>query len=119
MVESANMSLQRSSDRKGSGKFGSGRFALPEKMQTPSMKHLTMATGAVRKGWLEKKPSSGKSMKLFGVGKEPKWQKRWIVLEQVRDAATLTWSEKEGGLCLLYTSPSPRDRTRSRMPSSA
>ena len=28
---------------------------------------------------------------------------------------------KEGGMytCLLYTSPSPRDRTRSRMPSSA
>ena len=25
----------------------------------------------------------------------------------------------EGGDCLLYTSPSPRDRTRSRMPSSA
>ena len=24
-----------------------------------------------------------------------------------------------GGTCLLYTSPSPRDRTRSRMPSSA
>ena len=23
------------------------------------------------------------------------------------------------GICLLYTSPSPRDRTRSRMPSSA
>ena len=28
-------------------------------------------------------------------------------------SATLTWN------CLLYTSPSPRDRTRSRMPSSA
>ena len=27
--------------------------------------------------------------------------------------------ERRGGLCLLYTSPSPRDRTRSRMPSSA
>ena len=26
---------------------------------------------------------------------------------------------KEGMTCLLYTSPSPRDRTRSRMPSSA
>ena len=26
---------------------------------------------------------------------------------------------EEGELCLLYTSPSPRDRTRSRMPSSA
>ena len=25
----------------------------------------------------------------------------------------------EGLICLLYTSPSPRDRTRSRMPSSA
>jgi len=25
----------------------------------------------------------------------------------------------EPGICLLYTSPSPRDRTRSRMPSSA
>ena len=25
----------------------------------------------------------------------------------------------QAGLCLLYTSPSPRDRTRSRMPSSA
>ena len=35
-----------------------------------------------------------------------------------------TWSEDDGiealpGTCLLYTSPSPRDRTRSRMPSSA
>ena len=27
--------------------------------------------------------------------------------------------EQEGITCLLYTSPSPRDRTRSRMPSSA
>ena len=27
--------------------------------------------------------------------------------------------EEERGGCLLYTSPSPRDRTRSRMPSSA
>ena len=27
--------------------------------------------------------------------------------------------ELEDGSCLLYTSPSPRDRTRSRMPSSA
>ena len=30
-------------------------------------------------------------------------------------AQLLAW----GGFCLLYTSPSPRDRTRSRMPSSA
>ena len=37
-----------------------------------------------------------------------------------RGPGTTSWGEKnyvEG--CLLYTSPSPRDRTRSRMPSSA
>ena len=28
-------------------------------------------------------------------------------------------SNRKNGICLLYTSPSPRDRTRSRMPSSA
>ena len=29
------------------------------------------------------------------------------------------WASSEWDRCLLYTSPSPRDRTRSRMPSSA
>ena len=29
------------------------------------------------------------------------------------------WCKKGDWICLLYTSPSPRDRTRSRMPSSA
>ena len=29
------------------------------------------------------------------------------------------WNEDQSNHCLLYTSPSPRDRTRSRMPSSA
>ena len=31
----------------------------------------------------------------------------------------LGWSFQMFNICLLYTSPSPRDRTRSRMPSSA
>ena len=31
--------------------------------------------------------------------------------------STILWAEPN--VCLLYTSPSPRDRTRSRMPSSA
>ena len=35
-----------------------------------------------------------------------------VVMEQVEIC-------RECGVCLLYTSPSPRDRTRSRMPSSA
>ena len=45
----------------------------------------------------------------------------WMEQEQERGititsaATTCFWS----GICLLYTSPSPRDRVRSRMPSSA
>ena len=35
-------------------------------------------------------------------------------------AATMDWMEQEQERgCLLYTSPSPRDRQKSRMPSSA
>ena len=45
-------------------------------------------------------------------------------LEADLDAARLmtykaAWMADNGQACLLYTSPSPRDRTRSRMPSSA
>ena len=39
-----------------------------------------------------------------------------------REIVQLLWTENLEGIydaCLLYTSPSPRDRTRSRMPSSA
>ena len=35
------------------------------------------------------------------------------------NSLTFTCMEDNDGTCLLYTSPSPRDRTRSRMPSSA
>ena len=34
-------------------------------------------------------------------------------------ASLHVWEDGGHGYCLLYTSPSPRDRTRSRMPSSA
>ena len=37
----------------------------------------------------------------------------------VGDALRQQRQHDEAGDCLLYTSPSPRDRTRSRMPSSA
>ena len=38
-----------------------------------------------------------------------------FVVKEVNQAIVLQF----GDPCLLYTSPSPRDRTRSRMPSSA
>ena len=42
-------------------------------------------------------------------------------LKQVREQSfdVVFTDIKMPGICLLYTSPSPRDRTRSRMPSSA
>ena len=43
------------------------------------------------------------------------------VMQTLRDGVDLGFDEMIDlcGVCLLYTSPSPRDRTRSRMPSSA
>ena len=49
---------------------------------------------------------SGKELKVFTV-------KNGDLKKFTQEA------KKYGVLCLLYTSPSPRDRTRSRMPSSA
>eukprot|EP00828_Plagiopyla_frontata_P047526 TRINITY_DN880_c0_g1_i4.p3 TRINITY_DN880_c0_g1~~TRINITY_DN880_c0_g1_i4.p3 ORF type:complete len:136 (-),score=33.19 TRINITY_DN880_c0_g1_i4:42-449(-) len=40
-----------------------------------------------------------------------------IIIDQVQEAQVEAGVEGEG--CLLYTSPSPRDRQKSRMPSSA
>ena len=48
----------------------------------------------------------------------PHWQcSRALLLLQCRDSPA--HSRNASHACLLYTSPSPRDRTRSRMPSSA
>ena len=38
---------------------------------------------------------------------------------KLNNLAALLEDRAQPGYCLLYTSPSPRDRTRSRMPSSA
>ena len=37
----------------------------------------------------------------------------------VREVSLAEIADAQAAICLLYTSPSPRDRTRSRMPSSA
>ena len=49
------------------------------------------------------------------IAKAKVWQKKKY------DAgwAMLHWPKEYGGICLLYTSPSPRDQRGSRMPSSA
>ena len=61
---------------------------------------------------------------LTSDGEKP-WRQRDAEFENdLRDRAELMTLWNEGwtclfSACLLYTSPSPRDRTRSRMPSSA
>jgi len=67
-------------------------------------------TGGFNTTWVW--PHSGLDHRLWGGLSDSTWTK-----------LTATWKEAGGGagayICLLYTSPSPRDRTRSRMPSSA
>ena len=52
---------------------------------------------------------------------EPKLIENAGMIQDKQDLIHLYTQQKQGisYFCLLYTSPSPRDRTRSRMPSSA
>ena len=43
----------------------------------------------------------------------------WSIMQTVKKTGEKRKRDRENTDCLLYTSPSPRDRTRSRMPSSA
>ena len=47
----------------------------------------------------------------FGVG--------WFAYGQAASVPCDVWYEEANNTCLLYTSPSPRDLSTSRMPSSA
>ena len=49
-------------------------------------------------------------------GSDQEYQK---LIEEMTEAGTLSSLNPETHPCLLYTSPSPRDRQKSRMPSSA
>ena len=44
-----------------------------------------------------------------------------IIDLDIQQGTCTAWNSRrmQNNICLLYTSPSPRDRTRSRMPSSA
>ena len=68
-------------------------------------------------GWTELKPFDNYCNIKSYVGHEGKTgsrKKNWHTTLE-KEQGFLSMSEG----CLLYTSPSPRDRTRSRMPSSA
>ena len=59
-----------------------------------------------------------------GVGSVAIWglvdDSQTVTWSAVDDSQTVTWTAvNDSQTCLLYTSPSPRDRQKSRMPSSA
>ena len=64
------------------------------------------------------------SLEVKDFHKQPLGMVHGGVIDTMAEAAIsyAAYFTQEGtwvGVCLLYTSPSPRDRTRSRMPSSA
>ena len=54
-----------------------------------------------------------------GLGVPPGRSWRSWRVSSLYTATSTSWRRRHSATCLLYTSPSPRDRTRSRMPSSA
>ena len=60
-----------------------------------------------------------KEMGYQSVGQAASGDQAIALAAELRPALVLMDIQIEGEICLLYTSPSPRDRTRSRMPSSA
>ena len=69
----------------------------------------------------DKKDSEARLRAMVDFGKTPTRTKLCtrIYLEAALDTLAPNQWVTLFGLCLLYTSPSPRHRTRSRMPSSA
>ena len=57
------------------------------------------------------------------IGRWQPWHQghRWLIDQRLNDGKNvlICIRDVKPSDCLLYTSPSPRDRTRSRMPSSA
>ena len=80
------------------------------------------ASGRVLSSYGLTRPGSARSAEVFPLDSPVAGTTLWIS----RDRGSRLWDRDpllaaavEGDSCLLYTSPSPRDRTRSRMPSSA
>ena len=89
-------------------------YVKPSGWITASPKPQLSTSYSRMKSWLEKKSRSNSD--LHFINKIEKDQSGICLIAKNRK-----WREylQENWNCLLYTSPSPRDRTRSRMPSSA
>ena len=98
-------------DADGRAKFREETLALSEGTPQAALSPL-MASGGYQ---LRQSPVGFRSS--FHCTGSPQWL---IVLRGQMEIGLQDGSSRVfGRTCLLYTSPSPRDRTRSRMPSSA
>ena len=68
-------------------------------------------------GYSENVKAVKKVVSAFELGDIEIWKE--AVSEDLVYSPPMYGTVENSGNCLLYTSPSPRDRTRSRMPSSA
>ena len=73
------------------------------------------ATGSV----LTNKYSEGYPKKRYYGGNAVVDDVEQLAIDRVKDIFGAAHANVQPHACLLYTSPSPRDRTRARMPSSA
>ena len=69
--------------------------------------------------YLKKINLKNKTALVTGAGKGIGKACAIALAEAGADLIIISRTQKDLNNCLLYTSPSPRDRTRSRMPSSA
>ena len=75
-----------------------------------------------RAACMRRVPDRRRAPRIHGHGVLVQQVVRCLQRWRVSDRLSMLWSrpsDKSCITCLLYTSPSPRDRTRSRMPSSA
>ena len=66
-------------------------------------------------GWSDSKNKIYENLIVYDGGTKPTEDEVNAGYQALKD----NWTNTKYVSCLLYTSPSPRDRTRSRMPSSA
>ena len=95
-------------------------------ISAPSTVYLSNSTKAVFTGWTGTGlgsytgPRSSPSITLSrNITETANWQIQYLVNITSHYGRATGSGWYQSGACLLYTSPSPRDRTRSRMPSSA
>ena len=66
--------------------------------------------------YLESEPENSNAVDLGRMRNQIEGGIAWLMTQQNEDGG---WGDTPKNNCLLYTSPSPRDATLSRMPSSA